>query len=721
MRRQKFFSTDVELRGADQVDLQKSNSTVQYDIEKLTGLDLVDLAPWGSAFRTMEELHGLDGVWAVFELLKEKNKVHILLKPEAEHFLDRIIAAATQEDARLEMITTINFKLRVLGYPIWPNFYTKVMLNLIRQSQIERTTELHQEICKRLQPTSEEILEIFCLFVNDDRKWVQKTLLSLYSASPGIQIYDRVIPALFEKGQLGLARAWRKACIKSLDFPLSSRPREFLSFLARFFPQIELEREELAILNNDHQAADPDSDIPSAQEPSRQDGFMAKWFASSWLPVDFAISMVYQLGTGVIGPRALQALALREQDARGVMDRIGQLERLGIRISPQPYCDVVRHFAAHGNNKLLTDLLNCDIHPTEFNDSAKRQVLLSDALRRQDTNLAHLLREFEAATASDPLPYKLNLLLEAALEPQSPLDKAFMILERMSVTNTTVSEENGLGLLKRAFHGPTRSRPGTEIRFRDLVSKGSRDLDRALGVIRLLSLSDFPVSLWHWTQLLYNLGAIGRMNDLERLCFEFIQLFGRHRKLLVPVFDSTPGQAIGGKQYIPTELPFSHRQHPVQEVFNVPMQRFIVSCGFRAAHSRPQSSLALEECRTEAYDYGVAGGVFILAALRDQGVLIDQKAVETAVIERMPISEPTSTVTKRLIDQAWGYDLLPGAQELGRRIRRKQSGSRWLPPYEPNSSLSRRIWQPTLLAPTEREFLGPMEPHADMFHRTWNH
>lgn len=727
LRYRRFFSTDGRPQWNREGQYQEESSAIQADLEKLTGLNSVDIDPWRSAFSTMQEIHGLNGVWAVFEFAKGKNKLHVLLESEAEDLRDRIVAAASQEDSRLETVLSIDHRLRILGYPRWPNCYGRVMQNLIRQSRIERTTEWHRELCKKLRPTSEDITEVLSMFITDERKWVQKTLLSVYAASPGVQIYDSIVPTLFERGQLTLARAWRKACIKSQDPPLSSRSREFLRFISRYSPQTKLEREELAILNHDGRPTRPNSEAPSAQEPSPHDGLVANWFASSWLPVDFAINMVYQLGTWVIGPRALQALALRESDTRGVTKRISQLARLGIRIASQPYCDVIRHFSEVGQDQLLSDLLKCDIHPTEFNDPVKRQVLLDDAVRRRDVGLEHLLRGVEAAIDTHPLPHKLNQLLEVALRRQSTLTKAFMILDRMNATNVNVDEENGLTLLKRVFRGRTRLLPGTAIKYRNMISKDSRDLYRALGAVHQLSFHDFPVPLWHWTELLYNLGELGRINDLERLSFEFIQLFRRENTPLIPVFDQTPGNPNGKKQYVPVELPFSHRQHPVQEVFSATMQRFIVECGFRAALSKPISPFALEDHKTEAADYGVAGGVFVLAALRDQGVLIDQALVKNTVIQSIrvgqklgDIEESSSTLVKSLIDQAWGCELLPSVDEIGKRTRRKPLQLFDPIQYKSSRPLNQRTWQARFDEPAERQPQAQTEPEAEMQRCTWS-
>lgn len=657
---------------------QDKSSTIQADIERLPGLDSNDVEFWGSAFSTMLEAHGLDGVWAVFELARKGKKIHLLLNAEAEDTLEHIAAAACQEDARLELLMSVNNKLRVLGYPRWPNFYIHVMRGLIQQSQIERTTKWHRYLCKKVGPTSEDITHVFSMFITDERKWVQKALLSLYSASPGIQIYDRVIPVLFERGQLNLARAWRKVCVGSHDFPVSAKSYKFLSFMTRYFPQIMLETKELALFRKHHGSPQADSDALSAQEPAPSDGPVAKWFASSWLPIDIVINTLYQLGTKVIGPRALQALALREPDASSVTGKIAQLEGLGIRIASQPYCDAIRHFSKRGQDQLLSDLLNCDIHPTEFNDPLKRQTLLDDAIRRQDHGLENVLKGIEAITETRPSSHRLDRLLEVALRQQSTLGKAFMVLDRMNALHVNVSEENGRHLLKRTFRGRTRPVQGTALRYRNMMAKNSHDLDLALGAVRQLALNNFPISLWHWTQLLYNLGDLGRMNDLERMSFEFIRLFSRQDTPLVPVFDQIPGEPTWEKQYVPVELPFSHRQHPVQELFSVAMQRFIVRCGFHQALPKPQSSVALDDHRAEAADYGVASGVFLLAALRDQGVLIDQALVENTVVRSIQIGQKSegmqtlpASLIKSLVDQAWGSELVPSVEQIGKRIRRQ--------------------------------------------------
>lgn len=662
----------------------ESLGSLRQDLRQCPGLDSLSLESWRDAFDRMWSFHGHDGVWAVFELAQRQNKLHLFLQSESDDLLDGIIAAATRADQRLEVIVPINQKLRILGYPGWPNFYTKVMNGLLRASDSQRALDWHRNLPAALRPDSDELAGLFSIFITDERKWVQKTLLSLYKSSPGMRLYDHLIPTLFEIGRASLARVWRKTFVSSQDLPCSPRSREFLEFMVRYFPQVKLDDEELVILDNKPPSTSlSPATSTSAFEERPHENLVAKWFASSWVSVDFAINIVYRLGTRSVGSQALQALALRESDARGVADRIGQVERLGIEIAQHTYCDAIIFLSRSGREDLLWDLLHCDIHPDEFNDRERRTALLNDATQQGDADRIQLLKAIELAVDNQPLPHELNVLMEEALR-HPVIGKALAILDRMSALSVSISEENGSSLLRRVFtefwHYKSNHIPGRP----KAIIQGKENLDLVIGVVRQLAAHDVPIPISCWKQLLECLGRLGRLSDLEQLAIEFVELFTINSPPLLPVWE---GEAIDPRfkrQLVPAEMPFSYRQHPVQEVFDASTQRWVVQWGFRKALSQPDGSLPWT-ADGKATDSNVARGVQILASLRDRGVLIDVNIVQGAVILAAANSmldarwgqqygngsQTSPRLMKPLVEQAWGSELLPDVDQLSEEIEAK--------------------------------------------------
>jgi hypothetical protein len=632
----------------------------------------------------MKQTHGHNGVWAAFGLAQQRNKLHLFLQVDAGDVLDDIITAASENDERLEMIVSTNHKLRILGYPGWPKFYSKVLYNLINGSDCQRALKFHQDLPGSLRPSLDDTTSLFSMLVSDKRIWVQKTLLSLYMSDSGQQLYDRVVPMLFERGQQSLARAWRKTFVASKDLPLSSRSQDFIKFMIIYFPQTTLDDQELAILHTDYRPAATGAKTIDKDGP-QHDGLVAKWFASSWVSVDFAINIVYRLGTRSIGTRALQALALRESKCNDVAERIDQLERLGIQVASHPYCDAVRHMLKSGQDELLWKLLRCDIHPDEFGDSEKRRAFLDDARQRGDAEQTRLFQAVELALDSGPVPHQLNVLMEKELTG-SNIGRLLGLLDEMKLLNVSISEQNAVRLLEEVFQKLPEVSTVSENEHSSLNGQGRQSVKKALAVLRQLAFHDIPLPLRYWELLLQHLGMTGQLNDFERVGLEFVERFRPPGTALVQVSDGREDDWEVGKHYIPIELPFSHRQHPLQLIFNPAMQRLIVEWGFFNSLSKARPRPYVRQKPRHPADFDTAGGVAVLASLRDQGLLIDPQVIQRAMINcvatcqapevaRHWSRESQKTISedfKALADMAWGDELLPAVAERDPQAEEKR-------------------------------------------------
>lgn len=632
----------------------------------------------------MRQTHGHNGAWAVFEMAQQRNKLHLFLQADANDVLDHIIAAASQNDERLEIIVSINHKLRILGYPGWPDLYSKVMSNLINKSDGQRALKWHQDLPGSLRPSADDTAKLFSIFISDKRMWIQKTLLSLYSSGSGQQLYDHIIPLLFERGQQTLARAWRKTFVHFGDLPSLSRSREFIKFMIIYFPQTALTDQELAILQTDTQTTASSSNAAVKEAPPH-DGLVARWFASSWVSIDFAINIIYRLGTRSLGTRALQALALRESDSRCVAERIGQLERLGISLASHTYCDAIQHMSKSGQDELLWNLLRCDIHPDEFGDSEKRRAFLHDARQRGDDERIQLFQAFEMAVDSRPDPHQLNVLMEKELQ-RSNIGKSLGILDRMKILNVSISEKNALRLLDDVFQTLSEVPYVSEDKHPSPNPPSKQNVKRALAVVRQLAFHSIPIPLRYWEQLLQHMGVSGRLNDLEQLGLELVGRFRPPGISLVQVSDGREADWEEGKHSIPIGLPFSHRQHPLQLIFNPVMQRLIVEWGFFSSLSKPRPRPHVRRRKRSPDGFDTASGVAVLASLRDQGLLIDPQVIQRAMVNCVAASqapevsrhwsrEAQTTISKDLkllADMAWGGELLPTAAGHDSRAEEKR-------------------------------------------------
>ncbi|KAL2670817.1 hypothetical protein Neosp_014619 [[Neocosmospora] mangrovei] len=695
-------------------------------------LDVV--SDWERRIVTTRHSHGDKGVWEMFRELQKAGEVHIITARRAEFLRDNILKTALTNADRMEELFAFAEQLRDEYDFNWPELYMKVIHFYLSQSDYDAASRWHLKLMPGFRPDLDSFGALLTSFVIDFSPDIQRTLTRMYVLSPFRELYDYVVPALFRSGQSHPARVWRKRFILFNDYPTSSKSRPFLDFTSRYFPTIGLTQEELKILGpaGSDQGALADSTSKDSQSDQPKgiysDKFTARWFASSWTSSEFAINLMHKLGLRTIGPLSLQSVALREDDARGVLDRLAQLEKLRIAIAPKLYCKAIVSFAQGRNDDLLRDLLHCDIHPDEFDDPETRQLLLAAAARQQDWGRERLLQEMEALevfTSQQGYSYakQLNNHLRAMLAKED-LHKVRLVLDEMDTSH---------------FYG----------------LQGDPQLDRAINLALRVARHDVCIPIRYWQMLLYNLGRLGRFGELEALSFEICELYNPEYGGLIPVhwrdlppkpgvvqnkesektellLDPPVEEPVKGKRShfpeefwkaemgfteeelkghksesdentydgwqkrtkkiqkvfrIPADLPFTHRQHPVQKIFDNSLQRAILRWGFDKTLAQAPTTLSLMKVKEAgAQDFDLAYGVRLLALLRDRGVFIDKQIVRSATIRRIAVAhlpgrararardnrELSPENMKRLVDEAWGSEVLPGVAQLAEEIENQK-------------------------------------------------
>ncbi|KAH6889998.1 hypothetical protein B0T10DRAFT_487255 [Thelonectria olida] len=711
--------------------------------------------------------HGVDAAWDCFLELRGRADFFPIVDPRAEYLRNKILIAALDDANRMTVFYEVAQHLRDEFNFEWPELYPRVIHHYLGHAEYDTAHLWHLRLMPTFTPSVNEFGALLASFAVDPSRELQLILRKLYTLSPLRKIYDHLIPTLFEYGQSRTARVWRKFLILYGDFPCTSRSRPFLEFCSRYYPTGLLSGEELAIIRQDSvlpiESKEPTPSKSAAREPKGiyGDSFTARWFASSWASVEFAIDLMHKLGFKTIGPKSLQSLALRESDAEGVANCIAQLEELGITIALTTYCIALVTFAKEGRQDLLTDLIHCDIHPEEFDDPETRRMLMLAAKRYGDENRERLLREVEHVVFGQPEaeeqpstpPLKatdtkdLNNLLKKALAKKA-LSRGRLILNEMESSNISLSQANAAKILGYTFEGlwffPKKKKQKYFGKGRD------PQLDRAIQMARQVSKHEVAVPIRCWRILLYNLGRLGRFHELEELSHEIVDLYAFAPEGLIPVyrFDMPPmseielkseskqamanesrsrhkkarleaetdeegwlmftedfwGQEMGLDEpearphekstqskklerrtnlqeiedeahYIPTDLPLSHQQHPIMKLFDPVLQRAVVRWGFDQKLALPShhDRAIVPVMAASSADFDIAWGVRFLATLREKGVHIDPQVLRSTLYARINVGqvpgrgrhrsrderELAPANLKRLIDDAWGSELLP--------------------------------------------------------------
>ncbi|KAF5621198.1 pentatricopeptide repeat domain protein [Fusarium sp. NRRL 52700] len=714
--------------------------------------DLDAIYFWECRILTSRQNRGDQGIWETLLELQGRDESHLLTKTGALFLRDNILEAALTNSDRMEELFKVAGQLLQTHDFNWPELYLKVVHFYLAHADYETALGWHFKLMPLFRPELDSFGALLASCAINFTPKLQSTLSKIYVFSPYRELYDYVVPALFESGQSHAARVWRKRFNLFNDHPKSPKSMPFLDFVSRYFSAIQLTDEELAVLNGDTSVGDG---VGSSVQKDTQletnssffsDSFTARWFASSWTSPEFAINLMHKIGLRTISYHSLQAIALREDDARGVADRLTQLQKLGIEIRSGAYCDAIISFAERGEDDLLRTLLHSDVHPEEFGNPETRSMLLASSAQRQDWELERLLQEVEGVAATpgpskDNIIYKdLNKHLSMALSKKG-LAKVRSVVDKMESLDVTMERENSKALLNHIFedicYHPKLNRPHL--------------LDRAIHLSLRVARHGVTVPVRYWQILLYNLGRLGRLNDLEGLSHEICELYRPESGGLIPVHrqDQPPNPKIKAEELdgesetwseyysfadgkkkrshfkeefwraeigprqsetnskqkhhkrsknqndpnyelrIPADLPFTNRQHPIQKIFDISLQRSIIRWGFDQTLAQQPVPPSLVKPVGIA-DFDLACGVRLLAVLRDKGVYVDVQIVRSTVINRLAVAqlpmrprdrarddrELSPANMKQLVEGAWGTQILPSEAQLASEIE-KQKPKLW--------------------------------------------
>ncbi|ATY67041.1 pentatricopeptide repeat domain-containing [Cordyceps militaris] len=698
-------------------------STIQYlDRAELNASDGKPI-DWNKLVVYMERIHGANGVCAAMERLRERESLEAVMVSDGMRSI--FVSAGIQSSSNRQILfACADDLLQQFDYR-WPNFYTKCMHNLLQERAFEEAVETHLRLAPKYLPDHHILGMFFENFVlNPDIK-MQKALRQIYLSLPRQNLYDIVIPALFRSGQSTLAKCWRRTFLLCGDFPSSELSGPFLAFLGSYYTNINFAPAERRIIDvilkknkpmkskkgttircitatpkisksyGVGKIASPDRSLQitgnlvqaRSETEILVDGIIEKLFASSWTPINFAMQLAKKAGIQSIGPRAFQALALRTSSAAEVNELIEKLHKLNILIPADAYCTAVVEFARQGQNSLLSNLLQSDIHPEEFDDGDTRQMILDDSVRRNDAEQESLMRGVMSVVAlqtqQHPTPFQ-----PVTVEPEFTLEQLLfdeprrmkLALERLVSLDFRIGSIEASAILRRAFAAFPVNSYGIAWNSKECI----RILDEVIGVVRCIAAQNVAIRAGYWKMLLLGLGHQGRLDTLEQLSQEIVDMYEQNLGGWLPVHKADLPKMTKlatailrrteNSGYIPADLSFYHHHHPLFKIFDGSFQRTMVKLGFDWALNAMRGTPLTPAVQNAAVmRFNVASGIHLLANLRDRGVFIDLDLVESAARNGIYFSQRwrqrdgdsrgkhwlSSMQMKQAIDHAWGSTLMP--------------------------------------------------------------
>jgi hypothetical protein len=378
-----------------------------------------------------------------------------------------------------------------------------------------------------------------------------------------------------------------------------------------------------------------------------------------------------------------------------VLNRISQLQENGISVVDSNYFHIILHLAKQKDEELLHDFLQSDLHPNVFDDLELQTRLIHSATEILDWRTFRLLLVARFVALERSARAAANSILQIRFRNRDQ-EGVLRLLEDIQTRNIPLNHEQANymfeSLINDYKHGVKGLRPQPALFY--------------LSVFRQLKAMDVPVPLSSWRLLMLNMSRQGRLDDLEKLCVELVDLFLRSpssRVGFVPVHTEDLPEVVrvplGGVEnllgvYIPQDLPTHHSSHPLRELFNSKMitemieNAFIAhpGQGYRAAHGAPPHGRQPQAAQIYVM-------VRLLRVLHDRGLWFRLRKFEFVLTNclvtlygratlaensrRMMKASNTLTLKemKTLIDKAWGGELLPPIAELVAIINQRPVGA----------------------------------------------
>ncbi|KAI1822844.1 hypothetical protein F4861DRAFT_540567 [Xylaria intraflava] len=667
-----------------------------------------DMALWTCLLDYQVRINGPSGAIHVWKGLWGRKTLYDVEGPLAETFWRVMLEAALASNdlSFLEQIWAYSEWMYELYGVKWPQLYTTVMKHFLRTHQHRRALQWQLLLAPNFYPGSDEFGNIIKEFALDQELYRFDTLFSLYKINPDKNLYNTLLPYLFNFGASELARKWRRLFLKHGERPLTPVPlKPLLRFLKAYYPGQNLTPEEMAVLKSAPKLPDDDRTELSREFLNRVQGetfgisvktyndqIGAKWFASSWVSLDVAIPVISALGIEKIGPLSFQSIALRAGGSDGILSRVAQLRENGISVADSNYFRVIIYLASQKDDELLQDLLNSDLHPDVFEDINLQTQLINSATDISNWRTLRLLLVTRLVIFKQSAREAANRLLRLRFEKrdqdgvsrilkdmkswQIPLDfsQANYIFE--SLIDDYNHEGRSLTTLSAAFY---------------------------LAIFRQMKSMDVPVPLTHWRLIMINMSRQGRLEELGRLTKELVDLFLTSTSLrpgFVPVHVSDVPEAMAGSLegvenllgvYVPQDT-LSFR-HPIRDLFNSKLLTAVIENafvphpghGFYASHGvGPDSQGSLASQIATVFD--------LLRIIKQQGTWLRDRKVQFvatnclvnmygpkvpyADIHRLMRSSNTLGLSemKTLIDDAWGSELLQPLPKLREIIRIRRPG-----------------------------------------------
>jgi hypothetical protein len=542
----------------------------------------------------------------------------------------------------------------------WSKLYVYIMQHIMLKEKHDTIVPWHERLIERHPPGPAKFSKLVrnVVLMRGDMealKLLYKT--KFYKTHNTYKTYGKIIPILLKREDFHTAMQWHLFLVRRGDYPLNRKLVEPLIHHFETYDSWKAMRLKNSLAPTGVSFADSMADDSEENETiSREmmniihgkafgiepkkysDQLGARWFATNWVSLDLAINTIHALGVQGIGPLSLQAIALRETDASGVVRRIDQLKQLGISIGDFVFSKAIESFARNGETEYLEGLLRSDQHPDSYEDRQLQDNLLAAYARAENWAQYRLTAAIQVLGSHSSRVNRYNIIQQANIF-RGDRSAFFKMLEEMRVQRVPFVPKTTIHIMQHFL--PPRSkgcRPNPS-------RKSLNDLQTTISILKTIMDFGSSVPPTAWREIIRRLGMLGRFDDLEKLCFWLAAWYNPQSTLHSrSVKASSPVPASQDRYLAPAQVPTSHKFHPLRMLFSNSLQRAIVEWAFKHEPLRQpsQSTGTLDKSVTVDNLPGQSSchyirGVKLLRQLQDEGVYIDVAQIRRALRTRFAI------------------------------------------------------------------------------------
>ncbi|KAK0651771.1 hypothetical protein B0T16DRAFT_387142 [Cercophora newfieldiana] len=609
--------------------------------------NLNDARLWLCILNYRLEKDGVAGAAAVMESLLSRGSLRTVKDGPSRAFWRALLNIAPSDNDMMENAWAYAEWLYDKHDVRWPEFYLSVMSAFLRNRQWQEGLVWHFRLAPKFGPSADAFVVLLKRFITDGNVKTQWLLRALYLASHHRLLYDEIIPFLSARGLGNVARSWRDVFVCCGDLPRSPASRQFIRYLLEYSPRTSLHESELEVaglgkvefptsselkhsvslqdpiniydLFNQAEAQSHTSRVP---EKPYNDEYGAKYFASTWVSLDFAINSLFLLRVTSIGPLTLQALALREKRCQPLRQRLNQLEDGGINIGESSYSQALRHWVMTENDKMLKQLLRSDVHPSVFDDVKLERDVLRSAVSTGNQSPTELTMAIRLIVSADLARRVANELLLVSLRRKNNM-VALGVLDIMTSGQLGPFESTVSAISSHIADSlsPSKGGEGVDARFYACIFSMLLHFRLAPSSSALRAVLSLLIRESRLKEVLF---LASEVIDHYRQCQHSDTSAIRVHKIDVPRLAREEG---GGEfQAIPSDLGPYNPWHPIQAIFNPSMKSRIVR--------RPLANL-LDMGLGNASPLRFTDGIDLLAELRDRGIIVDPSKVRDDIIHAL--------------------------------------------------------------------------------------